>query len=229
MIDRMKKKLYVSNKDESVRMFNKDWMEALSKVHWSVPLILYTPVVVFCIYKGVTGFEMNFLPFVGIFLSGLVVWSFTEYIMHRFVFHFEPKSKIGKRLHFIMHGVHHDYPNDSRRLVLPPSISIPLALAFFLIFKAILSPAILYPFFAGFIVGYICYDTLHYAIHHVQIKGKLWNVLKTHHLKHHYTDDEKGYGVSSPIWDIIIGSNFEKKSLSTSKTNEPSEASTINH
>jgi sterol desaturase/sphingolipid hydroxylase (fatty acid hydroxylase superfamily) len=223
------KKLFVSNKDESVRMFEKNWMEALSKVHWSIPLILFSPVVIWCIYTGLSSFDYPILKFAGIFMIGLISWTVTEYVMHRFVFHYHPSSKFGQRIHFIMHGVHHDYPNDSRRLVLPPSISLPLALAFYFLFTSIFSGYFFYPFYAGFILGYIAYDTLHYAIHHVNFKGKLWNVLKTHHLKHHYNDDTKGYGVSSPLWDLIVGSDFDKKNLSTNKTNEPTHSSTIEH
>ena len=52
-------------------------------------------------------------------------WTLTEYWLHRFVFHFEPEKGIGARLHWIIHGVHHDHPNDPLRLVMPPSVSVP--------------------------------------------------------------------------------------------------------
>ena len=52
------------------------------------------------------------------------------------------------------------------------------------------------------------YDMIHYAIHHAEVKGKLWNTLKTHHLKHHYVDPDKGFGVSSPLWDLLVRSDF---------------------
>jgi len=51
----------------------------------------------------------------------------------------------------------------------------------------------------------------HYAIHHLKVKGKLWDQLKTHHLKHHYVDPDKGFGVSSPLWDHLVRSNFVEK------------------
>ena len=220
------RKLFVSNKDESVRMFKKDWMEALSKVHWSTPLIVFVPVVIYCIVKS-TAFEYSVIEYIGIFALGFLAWTFTEYIMHRFVFHYEPKSKFGQRIHFIVHGVHHDYPNDSKRLVLPPSVSIPLALGFYFLFKSFIPAHIFFPFFAAFIIGYLCYDELHYAIHHAPFKGKMWNILKTHHLKHHYTDDHKGYGVSSPLWDMIVGSNFDKKPLKQNVQNEVQKTSAV--
>jgi sterol desaturase/sphingolipid hydroxylase (fatty acid hydroxylase superfamily) len=106
-------------------------------------------------------------------------------------------------LHFIVHGVHHDYPNDAKRLVMPPAVSIPLAAVFYLFFFAFcgrFAP----PIAAGFAAGYVCYDSIHYAIHHFPMKSGILNRLKQHHLRHHFQDDRTGYGVSSPLWDYIF-------------------------
>ena len=124
------KKKYVSNSQESVRMFKNGFLESLSKVHFTVPLFIFVPVIIFCIYKDFQN-AIGFLTFFELFVLGLFVWTFTEYIMHRFVFHYMPEDKPwAQRLHFIFHGVHHDYPSDALRLVLPPSVSIPLATGF---------------------------------------------------------------------------------------------------
>ena len=211
------KQHYVSNSEESSRMFKSDFLEMFSKVHYSVPLIVFVPVISYFLYMAFTS-SIGLINGVLYFLLGFGIWTITEYIMHRFVFHFVPKSKIGLRLHFIFHGVHHDYPKDRLRLVLPPAVSIPLATAFYFLFKNIILGGGFYSFFAAFLTGYLIYDMIHYAIHHVQIKGKLWNVLKTHHLKHHYVYPEKGYGVSSPLWDKIARSEFPTEKKVTSKS-----------
>ena len=67
-------------------------------------------------------------------LAGVVIWTLTEYWLHRLVFHWEPDHPLGSRMHFIIHGVHHDHPNDKLRLVMPPAVSIPLAALFFGLF-----------------------------------------------------------------------------------------------
>src|ERR1700721_1507355 len=124
------KKKYVSNSQESVRMFKSNLLESLSKVHFTVPLYIFVPVILFCIYKDFE-YRVGIMTFFGLFFLGLFIWTFVEYIMHRFVFHYMPKDKPwALRMHFIFHGVHHDYPSDARRLVLPPSVSIPLATIF---------------------------------------------------------------------------------------------------
>lgn len=204
-------KNFVSNKDETVRMFNNNFLESLSRVHPSVPVIIYLPIIAYMLYLAVWQHQLYFFSIAGLFLFGIFIWSITEYTLHRFVFHFKPKSRFGEKVHFIFHGVHHDYPNDSRRLVMPPTVSMPLALLFFILFSYILGIVLVFPFFAGFLLGYLFYDITHYAIHHFNMHSKFWIAIKNHHMKHHYQDSSKGFGVSTPIWDSIIGSNFPEK------------------
>ncbi len=212
------KKLFVSNKDESARMFKYDWMELFSKVHFSVPLFLYVPVVGFFLYQAFTNPEIGVVAVLGLFVAGVFSWTVAEYFLHRFVFHYEPTTAMGQRIHFLVHGVHHDYPNDTKRLVMPPPISLPLAFLFYFLFKFLMGASLMEPFFAGFVTGYLCYDMLHYAVHHANWNSKWFMQLKAHHLKHHFKEPEKGFGVSTPLWDWIIGTDYktdEKKSVAS--------------
>ena len=194
---------YVSNRNESVRMFKSDFMEFFSHVHPATPLVLYLPVIGYMLYAAFFQSKLSVLIVAGLFPLGVLSWTLLEYIIHRYVFHYEPKSHFGKQLHFIVHGVHHDYPNDSRRLVMPPSISIPLAIVFWVLF-AITFGRFAPPISAGFGFGYVCYDSIHFAIHHFAMKRGVWSWLKQYHLHHHYKDDHAGYGVSSPLWDYVF-------------------------
>ncbi|WP_374166720.1 sterol desaturase family protein [Arcticibacter sp. MXS-1] len=205
------KKNFVSNSPESQRMFRSDLLESLSKVPFYVPLIVYLPVIAYLAWLGLEKAGMTAVHFAGALVGGLLVWSLIEYVLHRFVFHFHPTSEWGKRIHFIFHGVHHDYPNDAKRLVMPPSASIPLAVLFYLLFRAVMPAYYLYAFFAGFLTGYLLYDMTHYALHHYNFKNGFWKKLKKHHMLHHYSDETKGYGVSSSLWDGIFKTNFSKK------------------
>jgi len=205
------KKNYVSNSQESVRMFKSDLLESLSKVHFLVPIFIFVAVIGFFIYEAFAQ-SIGVVTFIEMFILGLFIWTLVEYVMHRFLFHYMPPDKPwAQRLHFIFHGVHHDYPSDAKRLVLPPSVSIPLATAFYFLFNAILPVNYIYGFFPAFLLGYLFYDESHYAIHHFNFKGNIWKKIKQHHMLHHYQDPAKGYGVSSPLWDKIFGSDFIKK------------------
>jgi dihydroceramide fatty acyl 2-hydroxylase len=209
-----RKKLFVSHEDKSVRMFKSNFMDFFSRVHFTIPLILYVPVILAFGYISFFGGALSLLQAGLVWIAGLVFWTFTEYILHRFVFHYHPTSKIGKRIHFIAHGVHHDYPNDSMRLVLPPSISVPLAFLFYFLFRLLLGEAFHAPFYGGFVLGYLLYDELHYATHHAKFKGRWFQNLKMYHMKHHYQDPDMGFGVSNNIWDVIFGTRFKQDSKS---------------
>ena len=196
-------KLFVSNKNETIRMFESNFMEFFSHVHPATPVILYGPIIALMLYLAFVQKGLSFLAVLGFFVIGVLTWTLLEYVIHRYVFHYEPKTRVGKLLHFIMHGVHHDYPNDATRLVMPPIISVPLAVVFYVVFILTLgrfAPAAL----AGFGFGYVCYDTIHYATHHFAMKRGVWRWLKQYHLRHHYQDDHAGYGVSSPLWDYVF-------------------------
>jgi 4-hydroxysphinganine ceramide fatty acyl 2-hydroxylase len=200
----MAERHYVSKKNETVRMFESDFIEFFSRVHPATPLLLYMPVVGYMLYLSLWHRKLSILPVAGLFVLGILLWTLFEYLIHRYIFHYEPKSRLGKRLHYIVHGVHHDYPNDARRLVMPPSISVPLAVLFYILFLLIfghLAPSV----FAGLVFGYVCYDMLHYATHHFPMKRGLWLWLKQYHLRHHYKDDDVGFGISSPLWDFVFG------------------------
>jgi 4-hydroxysphinganine ceramide fatty acyl 2-hydroxylase len=199
----MASRMFVSNKNETVRMFKSDFMEFFSHVHPATPLALYLPVIGYMLYAAFWQRRLSILTVALFFLFGVLIWTLLEYIIHRYAFHYEPRTRLGKQLHFIVHGVHHDYPNDAKRLVMPPAVSIPLAVAFYALFFGTLgrfAPAVS----AGFGFGYVCYDTIHYAIHHFPMKSGIWQWLKQYHLRHHYNDDEAGFGVSSPLWDYVF-------------------------
>ena len=199
----MAERLYISNKNETVRMFESDFMEFFSRVHPVTPLVLYLPVVGCMLYVSLWQRQLSIIAATALFVLGVLLWTLIEYFIHRYVFHYEPKTRWGKRLHYVIHGVHHDYPNDARRLVMPPVVSIPLAFLFYGLFLLVfgnLMPAV----FAGLVFGYVCYDMLHYATHHLAMKrgARLW--LKQYHLRHHFKDDHVGYGISSPFWDYVF-------------------------
>ena len=210
------KKNFVSNSEESTRIFKSSLLEGLSKVHYQMPLFIFIPVIIFFIIQAFTH-QLSLAGFFVFFLIGLLVWSATEYLLHRFIFHYYPTSGIGKRIHFIFHGVHHDYPKDKKRLVMPLSASIPLAAIFYFIFSVVLLQNQLFAFFPGFLLGYLIYDMLHYAMHHYNFKSGVMKKIKQHHMLHHYHDSSKGYGVSSALWDDILQTKFSK---STQHVNE---------
>ncbi|MFN8160673.1 MAG: sterol desaturase family protein [Solirubrobacterales bacterium] len=184
-------------------MFESDLLDFFSRVHPAVPAIVFVPVVVVMEWLGASR-GLSAPAIVGLTLAGLAIWTLSEYWLHRLAFHWDPDNKIGHRLHFIIHGVHHEHPNDKLRLVMPPAASIPLAALFFLAFAVVFGTPAVYPLFAGFIGGYLYYDYTHYYVHHFVPKTKFGKKLREHHMRHHFQDDRFAYGVSSPLWDAVF-------------------------
>ncbi len=187
----------------SPTMFDIKWLDKLSRVHWTVPLFIFVPTITAML---VLGFVHN----VGVWAlawiaGGYVIWTLTEYWLHRVVFHFEPDHGVGARLHWIIHGVHHDHPNDPLRLVMPPSVSVPLAALFVYVFYLIFGSPGFLPLSAGFLGGYLAYDMLHYHVHHRHATTRLGRLMRELHMRHHFQDGGTGYGVSAPFWDHVFG------------------------
>jgi sterol desaturase/sphingolipid hydroxylase (fatty acid hydroxylase superfamily) len=216
---------FVSNADETCRMFRNDLLERLSHVHPLVPHVLYLPLIALMLARAVQA-RQAIGQIALLFGAGALAWSFIEYVIHRFLFHppqwIEDETRavtasLGRgeavlpalpswrhKFYFLVHGVHHDYPNDSGRLVMPPSVSLPLALLFFWLFRSLLGP-VSTAVFAGFVAGYLVYDTTHYLTHHSAGGTALGRYQKKRHFRHHYSDSTRNFGVSSPLWDLVLG------------------------
>lgn len=201
---------FVSAKDESPRMFENDVLDYFSRAHpISVPLI-FIPIILYFLYSSFSQ-GIGLWSFVGVFASGIIIWTLFEYFLHRYLFHLQIDSTWGRRLHFMIHGCHHDYPNDSMRLVIPTGASLTLAFMvywlcyFFIIYLGGGTTPVLHAFFASFVIGYVTYDMMHYATHYAKFKNKWFREIQKNHLDHHYVDHDKGFGLSNVFWDRVFG------------------------
>ena len=187
-----------------IRLFNNPVLERLSKISPVTVLVVYLPLILFSIWKS---FEVGvpIVAFFVLFISGVVFWTLFEYIFHRYVFHFTPRGEFQERISFLFHGVHHQYPNDKKRLVMPITLSLAIAVILFGLFSLLLDTWT-WAFYSGFMLGYLAYDMTHYSIHHFKRPKARWlaNIWKSH-IDHHFRDSNKGYGVSSPLWDRVFG------------------------
>jgi dihydroceramide fatty acyl 2-hydroxylase len=184
-------------------IFGSPLMDRFTRVHPAVVPALFVPIIAaFAVLAARDGLGTGRL--IGWILFGYVVWTFTEYWLHRVVFHFEPEAGIGARLHWMIHGVHHDHPNDPLRLVMPPSASIPLGAIFVGLFQFLLPFGAACALSSGFFAGYLAYDMIHYAVHHRPPRGPIARKLRELHMRHHFQDDTTGFGISAPWWDVVF-------------------------
>ena len=197
----------IHNKGQA-QLFRNEYLEMLTKTHPLVIWAMYTP-----IFAGLPYFAANRFGFdalkIGVgFLTGILFWTFFEYIMHRFVFHWVAESERAQKIVYVLHGNHHHFPRDKERLFMPPVPSLILASIIFLIMFAIMGN-FAFVFFPGFILGYLIYGTMHYAIHAWNPPFKWMKPLWRNHHLHHYKDEHRGFGVSTTIWDRAFGTMFD--------------------
>ncbi len=189
---------------ESPRMFESDFVDFFSRLPALIVPVIFVPIILALFGWGLVGVGLGWGGSLALAAVGGFVWTLAEYWLHRTVFHWVPNTSWGPRMHFLLHGVHHDYVNDKYRLVMPPAASLGLGVVFFGLWYAILGPAWVFPFYAGHVAGYLFYDMSHYYVHHFKVAGKRMKRMKAHHMNHHHNKDGRKFGVSTTLWDHVF-------------------------
>lgn len=192
------------------RLFKSQHLEVLTKTHPIVIWGMYVPIIIYMLYLSVSTFNYSLGYLLIIFFGGILFWSLFEYIIHRFIFHIIAESDRAQRIIYIIHGNHHEYSRDKERLFMPPIPSLILSSIIFLAMYLLIRNNV-FMFFPGFLMGYLLYGTMHYAIHSWRPPFKWMKSLWRNHHLHHYKNDNKGFGVSTTLWDRVFGTMFELK------------------
>ncbi len=204
----------IHNKGQA-RLFENKYLEFLTKGHPAIIWGMYIPIIIYMLYRAnaVAGYSWGKVA--GIFFIAMASWTLFEYFAHRYIFHMKVKNPTLQKVAYILHGNHHHYPRDRQRLFMPPVPSIILSAIIFGIFYLIMRD-IAWAFFPGFILGYLLYASMHYAIHAFAPPKGMKALWRNHHL-HHYKDEELGFGVSNTFWDRVFGTMFDLKKVKEDK------------
>ena len=130
-------------------------------------------------------------------LCGAMLWTLTEYLVHRFVYHKLPVLRE-------LHAMHHSRPCDF--IGAPIWISIVGFSSFFVLLALRWDVEIASGTTSGLIVGYVSYLLMHDAVHRWQLYEKSW--LRSHrlrHLRHHRHPVPGNFGVTTGVWDFVFG------------------------
>lgn len=199
----------IHNKGQA-QLFRNSYLEYLTKTHPLVIWGIYLPILILFPYYASNKLSFDGLTIFLTFLGGVFFWTFTEYILHRFLFHHHPETEKGKKINYILHGNHHEYPRDRERLFMPVTPSLILSSVFFVCFYIVMGKYA-FSFFPGFMLGYLMYGSMHYAIHAWNPPFKWMKGLWRNHHLHHYKHSDKGFGVSSTLWDHVFGTMYDLK------------------
>lgn len=192
----------MAKSNDRVQAFANPLLERLSRVHPALPVCVWGPIAVVFVVLGYQAGQAG-LVLAAFFGAGLFVWTFTEYVMHRWVFHWEAGNAKVRDFFYPMHRLHHD-AQEWDRLVMPPLLAVPLWLSFLGIFWLLLGAPSIFPFYAGFTIGYLIYDYIHFYTHFGRPRMRIGKALRRRHLQHHFVYPDRWYGVSSPLWDFVF-------------------------
>ena len=199
----------IHNKGQA-QLFKNQYLELLTKTHPLVIWGMYIPIIGYFLYYSGTKLDLSVVRIALTFLAGMFFWTFFEYLMHRYAFHWVAESARAQKFVYIMHGNHHHFPRDKERLFMPPVPSLIISSVIFLLMYLVMGGNA-FMFWSGFMLGYLLYGSVHYAIHAWNPPFKWMKPLWRNHHLHHYKDDHKGFGVSCTIWDRVFGTMFDLK------------------
>jgi 4-hydroxysphinganine ceramide fatty acyl 2-hydroxylase len=192
------------NTSESGRLFRNPVLEAFTRTHIAIPLVLFFATAVASLWYSITGLGLQGKTVAPLFLTGLIFFTLVEYAVHRFFYHMPADTPRKARIQHVFHGIHHEHPRDKSRLAMPPVMSVAVAVLFIGLFKLALGD-LGFSFGGGFMAGYAIYLLVHYSIHAYKPPRNFLRALWKHHNLHHYAGDTSAFGVSSQFWDHVFG------------------------
>jgi sterol desaturase/sphingolipid hydroxylase (fatty acid hydroxylase superfamily) len=191
-------------------LFNNPLLEKLTRSHFSVPLSILSIISIFLAYLSFTKYNIETTTFVILFVIGFFSWTLGEYLIHRYVFHMNDDKRWKRWITYTFHGIHHEYPKDKDRIVMPPAGALLISSIIFGVCWLIIQDYA-FAYVPGFLVGYLAYAFIHYAIHALQPPKNFLKWLWIYHSIHHYKHPDQYFGVSTPIWDYVFNTIPKKK------------------
>ncbi|XP_015690238.1 dihydroceramide fatty acyl 2-hydroxylase FAH1-like isoform X2 [Oryza brachyantha] len=189
---------------EGPRFFGNNVLEFLTRTKWWAVPTIWLPVVCWLLVKSIRmGHSIQEVALMALF--GVFIWTLIEYTLHRFLFHIDTKTYWANTAHYLLHGCHHKHPMDSLRLVFPPTATAILCVPFWKLVAFFATPTTTPALFGGGLLGYVMYDCTHYYLHHGQPSKDPAKNLKRYHLNHHFRVQDKGFGITSSLWDYVFG------------------------
>ena len=105
----------LNHSEEPIRLFKSDFLEFFTHITPQAVVIIWTPIILFALYKSFTAAVVGlYIPVA--FVLGAFLWTVLEYTLHRFLFHMPPRTPMMEKISYLFHGIHHVQPACKTRL-----------------------------------------------------------------------------------------------------------------
>lgn len=146
-------------------------------------------------------------------LYGALAYSLMEYLTHRFLYHWEPRQRLWRRINAKLgppHLGHHEKPTEYKGAIMLHQMPmvIVMLVCLGLLFLLPLPPAFVFATVAIGALGFALHEAVHFGCHQMPMRHPALAYLKRRHLFHHYRDENVNFGTTSPLWDIVLGTNY---------------------
>lgn len=150
---------------------------------------------------------------VWLFPLGVMIWTLLEYGLHRFVFHIQIPVQ-NPRLKEIVnasHMAHHAAPRNPDKVLVRPMyglvISLLLGSLLYALSGSLFSTA---GVLTGIWTGFLYYEAVHYRVHFSLSGSGFVARQRRAHFYHHFTNNKRCFGVTSPLWDYVFGTTLPR-------------------
>ena len=130
--------------------------------------------------------------------TGWLIWTFVEYVLHRFWNHSKTASKNSPLMKSHQH--HHTHPSEIH--VTHAQRFYMILIGVLLIFLSLLFDYYL-NFLAGFWLGICWFLFVHYFLHQPWSR-KIFPELVSYHILHHCKQPDRCFGISMTLWDKVF-------------------------
>lgn len=135
-------------------------------------------------------------------LLGVLTWTLTEYVMHRFLGHDRRTMPNPFATEHTRHHSEGDYFAPSwKKGTFATAVAAVLVVVGTPLVGALFAGA----FAGGFVTLYVAYELVHRRAHTHEGIGGYGRWLRRHHFHHHFENPKANHGVTSPIWDVVFG------------------------
>lgn len=135
------------------------------------------------------------------FVSGVIFWTFLEYLIHRFLGHQKKGRNAVRAEHQRHHAEAHYFAPLYKKLLLAIGV-----LSFsFVLFSLLAGMWNGLSFACGLAGMYLLYEITHRRFHVHEPLIRYGLRMRKHHFAHHFRDPRYNHGVTTAFWDRLFG------------------------